>query len=110
MEPVSYLPAEISVVHVTHKQRLGGESVGLDVDICSGHLTRKTQTQHVNGGGRPVAIQHKNSVQSQIQGFSSTFKVSETFADSHSLYPPALTVKNRFFISTAINIVFFKEH
>lgn len=36
-----YLPAEISVVHVTHKQRLGGESVRLNVDVCSGHLTRK---------------------------------------------------------------------
>lgn len=38
----SYLPAEVSVVHVTHKQRLGGESVGLDIDISSGHLARKT--------------------------------------------------------------------
>lgn len=34
----SYLPAEVSVVHVTHKQRLSGESVWLDVHICSRHL------------------------------------------------------------------------
>lgn len=37
----SHLPAEVSVVHVTHKQRLGGESVRLDVNIGSGHLTGK---------------------------------------------------------------------
>lgn len=35
-----YLPAEVSVVHVAHKQRLGGEGVGLDVHVCSGHLTQ----------------------------------------------------------------------
>lgn len=46
----SYLPAQISVVHVTHKQRLGGESVGLDVHICSGHLARKTVGSHDQEG------------------------------------------------------------
>ena len=35
------LPAQVSVVHVTHKQRLGGESVRLDVYVCSGHLEEK---------------------------------------------------------------------
>ena len=39
--PPADLPAEVSVVHVTHEQRLGGESVRLDVNICSGHLMRK---------------------------------------------------------------------
>lgn len=35
---VTYLPAEVSVVHVTHKQRLGGKSVWLDIHVCSRHL------------------------------------------------------------------------
>lgn len=38
MSSEPYLPAEVSVVHVAHKQRLGGESVRLDVHIRSGHL------------------------------------------------------------------------
>lgn len=38
MSSEPYLPAEVSVVHVTHKQRLGGESVRLDVHVRSGHL------------------------------------------------------------------------
>lgn len=41
----SHLPAEISVVHVTHKQRLCGEGVRLDVHIGSGHLTKTTSKQ-----------------------------------------------------------------
>lgn len=35
---VHHLPAQVPVVHVTHKQRLGGEGVRLDVHVCSGHL------------------------------------------------------------------------
>ena len=40
--PASYLPAEVPVVHVTHKQRLGGEGVRLDLDIRTGDLVDET--------------------------------------------------------------------
>jgi len=35
---VNHLPAQVAVVHVSHIQRLGGERIGLDVDIGSGDL------------------------------------------------------------------------
>ena len=35
---LSHLPSEILVVSVTHIQALGGEGVGLDLDIRTGDL------------------------------------------------------------------------
>ena len=35
---ISHLPSEILVVSVTHIQALGGEGVGLDLDIRTGDL------------------------------------------------------------------------
>ena len=38
MTTLSHLPPEILVVSVTHIQALGGEGVGLDLDIRTGDL------------------------------------------------------------------------
>ena len=35
------LPSEVFVVHMTNKQRLGCESIWLDLNICSCHLTEQ---------------------------------------------------------------------
>lgn len=35
---IYHLPAEVPVVHVTDKQRLGGEGVGFHLNVCSGNL------------------------------------------------------------------------
>ena len=35
---LSYLPAKVLVVHMSNKQGLGGESIGLDIYISSGDL------------------------------------------------------------------------
>lgn len=63
----SYLPAKVSVVHVTHKQRLGGESIGLDVDIRSGHLTKEDGyimlTRHFSKRGLVHPGNNKNTLQ-----------------------------------------------
>lgn len=47
MSSAAHLPAEVSVVHVTHKQGLGGESVWLHVHICSCNLKRKSKNSYM---------------------------------------------------------------
>lgn len=38
----AHLPAQVLVIHVPHKQRLGGEGIGLDVHIRSRYLEQTT--------------------------------------------------------------------
>ena len=40
---VKYLPAKIFEVCVTHIERLGGEGIGLDINVCSGYLVDETR-------------------------------------------------------------------
>lgn len=44
---VPYLPAEVSVVHVAHVERLGGEGVGLHLDVSSRHLIHEAGLAHI---------------------------------------------------------------
>ena len=44
---IDNLPSEVLVVHVTDKERLGGESVGLNVDIRSSDLVDKGRLSNV---------------------------------------------------------------
>ena len=43
-----HLPAQVSVVHVTHEQRLGGEGVRLHVHVGSGHLTTREEEERLH--------------------------------------------------------------
>lgn len=47
MSSAAHLPAEVSVVHVTYKQGLGGESVWLNIHICSCNLKGKTKNCYI---------------------------------------------------------------
>ena len=44
---VHHLPAQVAVVHVADKERLGGEGVGLDLHVRPGHLVHEAGLPHV---------------------------------------------------------------
>ena len=39
---VKYLPAKIFEVCMPHIERLGGEGIGLDINVCSSYLVDET--------------------------------------------------------------------
>jgi len=48
---VDDLPPEVLVVHVAHEEGLGGEGVGLDVNVGPGHLVHEAGLAHVRVAG-----------------------------------------------------------
>ena len=57
---VDHLPSEIAVVHVPDKQRLCGEGVWLNLDVCTGHFVHEARLSHVgeatNNDGPRVGV------------------------------------------------------
>ena len=44
---IDHLPAQVLVIHVSNEQRLGGESIGLDIDISTGNLVHERRLPDV---------------------------------------------------------------
>lgn len=49
---LSHLPAQILIIHVPDKQRLGSKRIGLNIHICSCHLTENKTKSNI--------LSHKN--------------------------------------------------